>query len=103
MEVTQSKHRSNHETGSLLDSGGKKSLQIAGFRSEGSNQSNHSNAETQSFSYKSHTRGLYESGLLMVTSLLPSTSGLELGHDVMTVADQTRRISDETHDRSDVA
>ncbi len=83
MEVSQSTHGSTHETGWVLDSGGKKPLQIAGFRSEGSTQSTQSNPETQSFSYKRLTKGLYESGLLLVTWLLPSTTGLGLGYDVM--------------------
>ncbi len=83
MKLTQIKRRINPDPGSLIDSVGKKSLQNAGFCAERINQINHSNAETQSFSYRSLTIGLVVLGLMMVTSLIPSTSSLGLVHDVV--------------------
>jgi hypothetical protein len=83
MKVTQIKHRINPDPGSLIDSGGKKPLQNADLCAERINQINHSNPKTQSFSYRSLTIGLTVLGLMMVTSLIPSTSGLGLAHDVV--------------------
>lgn len=83
MEVTKIKPRINPDPGSLIDSCGKKYLQNAGFRSEGINEVMTINPETETFYYRAPRIGLYETGLMMVTSLILSTLDLGLLHYVV--------------------